>query len=250
MICPYCGFEYADDLLRCPHCGAENVREAREQQQETLDSLEEEREDIRHEPERILKKTNRAAARIGVRIFIGVVIAALLIVAGSFIWRFWTRHTLTRNVERLDACLAEGDYEGLSALLDRIDSYDSAYDPYYPVLYAYQDLSYVQDDLEWFRTDLESGLEDTYLLQSLSFALNDAMNALIRAESGLQDDLYLGNEDALQDIYGRARELLTGTLKVTEEEIGQMAELYEDQDSLYDESLFLPYATLILERLE
>ena len=153
-------------------------------------------------------------------------------------------------MERLDACLAEEDYEGLSVLLDRIDSYDSAYDPYYPVLYAYQDLSYVQDDLEWFRTDLESGLEDSYLLQSLSFALNDAMNALIRAESGIQDDLYLGNEDALQDIYDQACELLTGTLKVTEEEIEQMSELYEDQDSLYDESLFLPYAALVLERLE
>ena len=39
-------------------------------------------------------------------------------------------------------------------------------------------------------------------------------------------------------------------IEVTEEEIEQMSELYEDQDSLYDESLFLPYAALVLERLE
>ena len=76
------------------------------------------------------------------------------------------------------------------------------------------------------------------------------MNALIRAKNGIQDDLYLGNEDALQDIYDQACELLTGTLKVTEEESGQMSELYGDQDSLYDESLFIPYAALVLERLE
>ena len=253
MVCHFCGYEYADDLLRCPHCGAENVREAREQQQEALDALEEEKKAIRLEPGRIFRRTDRAAARIGLWIFAGAVLLAVFTAAGSFLWRLWQRHTLAENVKKLETCLAEQDYGSLCELLDRIDSYDPAYDPYYPVGYAYDDLIRAGDDLEWFRSDLESGLaEDPYLAQDLAFALNDAMNAYIQSGNGLYDGLYLGNEDALQDIHDQAYRILTEDLRMTDEEIEEMAGLYlqEDTDVLYDSSLFLPHAFLSFERLE
>lgn len=250
MICPYCGFEYGDGLLRCPHCGAENTAKAREHQQEALHALTEEQKAIHREPERVMKQANRTAARIGVRLFAGVLVSAILTVAGNFAWNQWKSYRLARNVESLNAYLLDKDYDSLCQLLDEIDAYNSAYKPYYPVETAFQNLTWARQDLEWFQSDLENGLLGDYLLQSLSFALCSAMNVVEETENGLEDDLYLGNEEALQDLQDQARRLLTEDLKMTEAEIEEMSVFYENTTIIYDETLFLPYASLSLERLE
>jgi len=248
MLCPYCGYEYADTETKCPFCGTENTGQAKKQQQTVIRSLEEEAEDIRRMPKEMLRQTDRKAARIFTRVLIAVVLMIILIALGNIAFRAVKNTSEQKNLKKLEALLQEGDYAGIVALMDEIDSYDPVYEKYTEIVFTYRSMSYLEEDLEWFYESRENpySTQET-LTDSLAFAMADCMNALLTGREYLDDNLMQGNEDALEHICSRAENTLTLTFHMTDEEIQTLLDMHI---SYYSSEDLLSYAEQALDRME
>lgn len=248
MQCPYCGYEYDDKEPRCPFCATENTGAARKQQQSVLRTLEDETEDIRRMPEKMLSQANRKTAAAFGGILTILILLIILVIAGSFTFRFFQSHSTSRNLKRLEACLQEKDYNRLLELMNHIDSYEPVYSKYSEIADTYRYMSYLENDLEWFyesRDNPYSTDENTAI--ALSYAMGDCLDTLSTGRQYMEDGLIQDNEDALENICSQAEDTLTLTFQLTEEEIRELLDMelyYYDSDSV------LPYAELVLKRME
>lgn len=248
MVCPYCGYEYDDTESRCPFCHTENTGQARKQQENVIRTLENETEDIRQMPKQVLHRTNRKAAKIFVTLAAVLLFLTLLILIINFAGQRFHTSAEERNLRTLEQFLQEKDYEAIVNFTEEHDIYESAYDKYLEVAYAYQHILYLEESLEWLSESVESPSSDTdTTLAYLSFAISDCMNALHIARYHLEDNLILGNEEALESIFLQAESTLTETLCVIPEEIEEMSALDTDY---YDTDTVLPYAQSALKRME
>lgn len=248
MQCPYCGYEYDDTEPKCPFCATENTGMAREQQRAVFRSLDQETEEIWRMPEKMRKQTDRKAAGIFIMVLAFIIFLTVLIILVSFGIRAYNSVSAERSLENMETLLQEKDYDGLMALVDKLDSYDPAYEKYRETVYTYRSMSYLTEDLEWFYDTREDSYSTREIMaSSLSYAICDCMNALSTGREYLEDGLILGNEEALENICSQAENTLTLTFRLTEEEIQELLDMelyYYDSDSV------LPYAELALERME
>lgn len=248
MICPYCGYEYADTELKCPFCATENTGQARKQQQTVIRSLEEEAEDIRRMPKEILRQTNQEAVRVFAGFLIVIVLILILTVLGNIAIRTAGNLSEQKNLKKLEELLQKEDYDGILTLMDEIDSYEPVYDKYTEIVFTYRNMSYLEDDLEWFYESVENPYSTQKMLaDTLSFAMADCMNALRTGREYLDDNLVLGNEDALEHICSQAENTLTLAFHITDEEIQALLDM---DISYYSSDDVLPLAELALERME
>lgn len=248
MICPYCGYEYDDTELKCPFCATENTGQAREQQRIVIRSLEEETEDIRRMPNEMLRQTNQKAFKVFTLVLAAVIFTTILVVIGTFAFQAFHESSTKRNLDKLEEYVLENDYDSILNLMDESDFYDSAYDKYQEIAYTYRSMTYLEDDLKWFY----ESREDSYSTQEtvttyLAFAIADCMNTLSTGRDYIDDNLILGNENALENICSQAENTLTLTFHLTDEEI---QELLDMEVYYYDSDNVLPYAKLALDRME
>lgn len=248
MQCPYCGYEYNDTEPRCPFCRTENTAEARAQQRETIWSLEEEGRDIRENlPKQLRKKADQKVRKAGT-FFLGVIAAVLaLILVANLAFKFISDYIEQQNLQKLESYLQEQDFDSLTELMDEIDSYDSVYDKYTSIVSAYRNIIYAQDSLQWYY----DGENDPYMtkemqIENLAFAISDCVNAISKARYELEDQLVMGNEEAMEEIYSQAHNMLTLTLLLTDEEL-QSA--YNAVDYYYSPDAAMPLAELSYERM-
>lgn len=248
MKCPYCGYEYDDSLLRCPFCNTENTKEAREQQQKTIWSLHEESQDIRKNmPKRMLQKADRMAGKLLIRILIGIVFIVFLAALAGLLYQWNRSRILDRNLNKLEQCLQQQDFDQLYEYMDDIDDYTADYEKFYDVFYAYRNLIYAQESLEWYYdSEKDEYSSDEIRTWYLAAAISDCLNALNDTEPGLNDQLILGNEAALEELSSQAHNILTLILLLTDDEILELLELHE---SYYDPDMVMGYAELSFERI-
>lgn len=248
MICPYCGYEYDDSEPKCPFCATENTGVAREQQRAVIHTLEQETQNIsQNMPGELMKKATRRTTGVFGKIFLAVILLTAAVIAGSTVYRAYGSFSTERNLKKLETFLQAGDYAGLQKYMEDIDSYDSVYEKYLEVSFAYRYLSYTEDDLEWFYDNLESEYADhETTVMSLGFVISDCLNAHSYCTEYLEDQLILENEEALEEIRSQAHNLLTLVLHFSEEEIEEMLAM----ENYYEMEAFMPYAELSLERME
>lgn len=248
MKCPYCGYEYEDNLLRCPFCNTENTKEAREKQRETIWSLHEESRDIqKNMPKRMLQKANRTAGKLLIRIWIGIAVMVLLIALAGSLYQWNQNRILNRNLNRLEQYLQAQDFDQLYTYMDDLYDYNPSYEKFYDVYYACRDLSYAKESLGWYYdSEKDDYSSDEIRIWYLAAAISDCLNALNDTEPGLSDQLIQGNEAALEELASRAHDILTSTLLLTDAEIQELLELHENY---YDPDMVMSYAGLSFERM-
>ncbi len=247
MKCPFCGSEYDSTALKCPFCGAENTKEARERQKETLHALDTERKNIRRLPEELLRQTNRKAFHFGKKLLFFAVLLFLLLIAGSFLWKFYSEFRQSHHLKQLEQMLQEQDYDGLAEKIDQIDSYSPIYGPYIEIYWVFQYISQLQEDLEWFRQEKAQGYGSAEIL---SFSVVDSLMAIYEASCYLEDELVRGNEEALETLRLQAWDALTDTLLFTEDEVQEMLTLVDDNYYGYGDEQMCSYAEISLKRME
>ncbi|MBS6396337.1 MAG: hypothetical protein KH452_04175 [Clostridiales bacterium] len=248
MQCPYCGYEYDDELTKCPFCATENTREAREQQRETIWSLQEEGKYIRNNlPKQLLKNANRTAAHMGRKILAGILFVLLLF--GVIAVSIRTIKDLKRenNIQQLEEYLQAMELDALVSCMDEIEEYDPSYEKYYEVDSSYRYLTYAQESLGWYYESLDDpySSEDTrtyYLATAIAYCVN----AFQEADTALSDQLIQDNEAALEQILMQTQNLLTA-ISITEEEVQEILDLGE---YYYIGEDVVPYAILARERIE
>ncbi len=250
MRCPNCGYEYPDSLVKCPSCGTEHTKLAQELQQDTLDSLTKESHHIRRNFHKELRQnTDRKVAKsglIGLTAIIGVLV---LVLAGSFVLRLIRTNHERRNLELLETYLQEENYAALEEKMDSIsDRYESTYDKYRPVADMYEDLCYAEESFLSYQDFAESGhLSQKQLAESLSWSMAPYFQVLMDARLGLNDQLILGNEAALEAFEAQAYAILTEDFHLTEEEI---AEVINSKVSIIYSEKLLPLASDSHERIQ
>lgn len=92
MICKNCGAKYADDLISCPFCDAENTEEAYRRQKEYINHYQRKSNWLANLPERIVHKTGNAMSRVAilaVTIFVALIILASVCISLYNAFRTW-----------------------------------------------------------------------------------------------------------------------------------------------------------------
>lgn len=248
MKCTYCGYEYEDNLLRCPFCNTENTKEAREQQRETIWSLHEEgRDTLKNIPARMLQKSNRTTGKFLIRILTGIIAMVLLVTLAGFLYQWNQKRVLDRNLNKLEQYLQAQDFDQLCAYMDDLNDYSPSYEKFYDVYYACRDLSYAEESLDWYydseKNDYSS---DEIRIWYLAAAISGCLNTLNDTEPGLSDQLIQGNEAALEELASQSHDVLTLTLLLTDKEIQELLDLHE---YYYDPDMVMSYAALSFERM-
>lgn len=248
MQCPYCGYEYDDGEPKCPFCATENTGVARKQQQSVLRTLEDETEDIRHMPEKMLAQTSRKTATAFGGILTVLILLIMLVVIGSFAFRLFRSHSTSRNLGKLEAYLQEADYDAIQEFMSDIDSYEPVYDKYFEIADTYRNIAYLESDLDWFyETKDNPYAQEENTVIALSYAMGDCLDTLSAGHQYLEDGLIQGNEDALENICSQAENTLSLVFFLTKEEIQELLDMHL---SYYDSDTLLPYAETALKRME
>ncbi len=246
MKCSYCGYEYGDDELKCPFCGAENTEEARERQHALLRELDKENGQIRSLFGQLLTEQGKRTLRIGKIILLAIPVFFLIVLVVSLIRPLLADQLMQSRLGKLEVWLQNGEYEKITDYVDEHGLYSYEYNKYWDVAQCYQYLNYVAEDLEWYDSTEPSDAKSQ--TSCLSFIISDCINGLETAEAALEDELYMGNETALEDIRSQLHNMLSHTLLLTDEEIKAIRNISHEHDT-YGSELYLDYARLARERM-
>ena len=209
MICKNCSAEYPDNQLSCPYCHTENRRVALRKKKEILKGYDKEAAAMRknakvYAEQTANKWTKMIFAILGIVAVIGVLVTIIFIV-GS---RIAVNHKYALEAEytkELEALLEDSDYEGMQAYM-REKEISGGYKKYEQVLKMYRQYKSLKESDESIR-NLESFYYknredwDTLAEYYIDDILDSAASVINDYEQYGKDKDFLGNENALEEIY-------------------------------------------------
>ena len=239
MVCKNCGGEFDSSLLRCPYCGYQNKKEAEKQKSEILKKYDEEAKSIEKEAEQYTGKRTGQITRwilvlIGVLAVLGVIIAILYFL---FIRKMDAKayDVVDNHKFTLDEMMETHDYEGMIDYIEQNDIQIIQHMKYKQVVDAYRHYSSAlssEKKLYEYAGHMKQGDEEEQAKNrerwtgnveaALTRILYDG-SAVVRDYNKYgTDDVFLGNEEAITDMYESTASIfrLAG---FTEEEIQESA---------------------------
>lgn len=242
MYCTSCGAEYGETEQSCPYCGSENMALAKKRKQELLEEYDREAEEMETSVPRqeIKRRTKRLLKLLPAVLLLAVVLAAGagIYARVSVNWEYRAKQKHLRNLETL---FQEADWSGMEAYCrEHSGLYGAEFEKYREVITAYEWLTYLKENVESLEAlaelsfSSEENKEETYRSWG-KLVLDDAEWVLSVCRAGMEDDVFRGNEQELEALYGECAEILRG-MGCTEEEIGQMAagETAENREELLE----------------
>lgn len=234
MVCKSCGAVIEDELLLCPYCGTENEREAKKQQDEYIESVEQKIEEVKEMPKQVAKKANTMVTKL-VIILIGV--AAVVLVAAFVISKWIGATALDRQqkkIDQLEAYYQAGQYQELCDYLSEINEYGASFEKYRRVDEMY-DASVWDIELLVNMCDIVSKYPDSKVYDDYDKNLNDVIRGLKKIEEMEQEGFPYGEGEAMLYVREEYWKALRETLLLTDEEIKAALEKYEDANTTYPE---------------
>lgn len=239
MICKNCGGEFDGSLLRCPYCGFQNEKTAKKQKKEILKKYDEEAKAIEAEANQYTKKrtaqiTRNIFAIIGAVAVVSVLVAVLYFL---FIRKMDEKAygVVEKHENTLDELMENRDYEGMIDYAEKYDINLAYYEKHQQVIVMYRNYDSVrshEENLYMYAGHMKQGDEEhqadnkerwTFNVEvALTRILYDGA-AVVRDYNryGL-DDVFLGNEENLKEMYTFSTTVFN-LAGFTEEEIQELA---------------------------
>lgn len=208
MICKNCGAEYPDSDLQCPYCRTENIKVALRRKKEILQGYDKEEKQIRAETAEFPKKTVNKWTKyiiiaLGIAAAVGVLfgIIALIGTIVSTDYEYQKKQDYEKELEKL---FVAGDYAAMDEYMteeeirgyDKYDQVCDMYGYYLRIKEGYDGIMEGNIDMYDNRQEWEESQE--YLFKSV---LSGGMRLADDYERYGQDNIFLGNEDALEELY-------------------------------------------------
>lgn len=238
VICENCGATYSSEEKVCPYCGAENLPVSVREQTEYVEDLRRRTAELDTViPSENTRKVRRKINRIGIAA--GIIFVLLIFVACVYgIVRTVNRRDFQKeSLDILEGYYQQNDY---ASMLDYLDSHDRTYSSTYgkynalTEVYRYYSIAceYYDQDLVWINRD---GFDIEKFGDVFQFELSYLFRSLYLLKD-LEDNDYVYNE---QDGAEYLKDLVTARLRdqylLTDEEIREGTEMYEDFDTDYSD---------------
>ncbi len=244
MICRNCGAEYADELLKCPYCDAENVEASYRKQQDYVNNYKKKANFFATLPDLLVNRTGSVMKKTA--ILIGVVFLVILLLGflGAYISSKTAVWRMEKEVAKLEEYYQAEDYEGLEDYFYSLDStYGGNYEKYDRVVEIYWRLNscmrYFEDwnDPNYLKYYTYSDLEKEF--GSMIYLI------VIMREMEVADYPYDEGE-AIESFKGQLEAAIQEYVPMSQEEIEIAVERYqEDHDYNFADEVYVLY-----ERLE
>lgn len=234
--CENCGAAFSSEEKVCPYCGAENVPVSVREQLDYLADLDQKKKELDTVvPQEKTRRLTKKVTRIG--IWAGAVLLILIIAGSAFAAvRTRKRRELQKQaLETLERFYGTNDFAGMEQYLEEHDGLWSAtYDKYQnlaEVYHYYRNGSqYLEEDLEWIGRQDSIGEKEAGLLQ---YDLNYLFRSMALLEE-LKSNDYVYNERAgAEYLEGLVRGVLSERCMMTDEEIREGTERYQNFDTDY-----------------
>lgn len=208
MICKNCGGEYAYTDLQCPYCHTENKEMANRIKAEILQEYDREAEKITQEAElypgkEVRKRTKFILCGVGV-LFVLVIIVAAVVSYNTRISADDEYEERLQHTEKLEEYLTAGDYAGMNAYIAEEELV--GYDKYSQICNMYVDyvdmleMAEMIEEYDWGIGE-DKKIWTEWNQDYLVYIIED-VNRIVRSyEENVQDKVFLGNEDVLEEIY-------------------------------------------------
>lgn len=208
MICKNCGAEYQDSNLQCPYCHTENKKVALQRKKEILHGYDKEEQQIRAEaaqfPEKTVNKwTKYIMFGLGIAAAVGI-LTGIIALIGT---KFSTDHEYEEkqlHEQELEKLFVAGDYAAINEYMraeeirgyDKYDQVCNMYRYYLDIKEGYDDIRATDISLYDDRQEWEESNE--YLFESVLYG---GIYLAEDYERYVQDNIFLDNEDALEELY-------------------------------------------------
>jgi len=209
MICKNCGGEYSDEALHCPYCHTENKKVAARQKKAILNSYDIEAEKIKEQAKQYPQKTVNKWTRyifvgMGILVAVGFTVTMISILAT----KIGSNHKYAKmqsHKQKLEEMLTGEDYEGIKEYMAKEELYSYGYENYWQIQDAYTQCVNIEESIAGIVTledDIYKSREEweLYIEYDISRILRGAEILLFYYEDECRDDVFRGNEAALESI--------------------------------------------------
>lgn len=229
MICKSCGADIDDKELLCPYCGTENENVAKEEQEDYIESFERKKKDLVNIPKQRVNKTTKYVL-LGVTGLFGLFLVGMLvswIVAGIM-----PDHSLDKQkkqLAKLETYYDNGEYIEMYEYLEKIDEYGGAYEKYYRIGNAC-------DNMDWRLEALKNEQEFIKKLdlktEDVATTLSYTIEELVKVRSWEMAEYSYDEEQGATYIRKQYMNALKQYMLLTDEEIEAAVEQYTDSEDL------------------
>lgn len=218
MVCANCGAAFPESELKCPYCGSENKEEAERRYSRKLEEFDQEAEEIKKLPEKMVSKSSKKLMIIGICGAGCAVICLLAVFAIGKISANREYKLLQRQLDQLESYYQAQSYPEMREYMAEKNIYGTAYKKYWEVADAYYPYLEMCREIELFGEIVADG-DGERILYSLQTGLRYGADALDVSQSGMEDKGILGNEDVLAGINEDTVKKLKEELGLKDEEI-------------------------------
>ena len=232
--CSNCGAEYDASALFCPYCHAENVPVSMQQQEDFLAEIQQKQRDLKNIPQQRVKKANHRVNRAGMRVVVAAVAILILVFAISSVRNITKRARRDKVLQQLEEYYVQQDYEAMNECMrENTDlTFGASFDKYWDVGQVYLYYTWGQEDIESAQQWIHD-VEEEYLSKELVYAgaISDYLQVLTLCSELEEKGFVYGEEEVVRDFQEKSYQALLQECYLTQEEIQETLEQYEDYNT-------------------
>ncbi|MGN0515105.1 MAG: hypothetical protein ACI4GD_12590 [Lachnospiraceae bacterium] len=228
LKCNNCGAEFSGELTKCPFCGYENTAAVQKNYYEKIDKLIEEREQIKHLPEKKLSKYTKKIMMFA--------LGALVLIVVFWGISFWLRgieknrqiETEKENKQIMEEYLANDAYEDFYNFYKNLD-YNSSYRKYNEIANVYNAYDNLKYYLEATADSVRSNISVEMKLSSIAGVVRNIRDIYQDVDEYKNDNMRLGNNRELDAVLDMSCFAFLETFPVGEEMLEEILTAPEDE---------------------
>ena len=247
VTCGNCGAQYDDNEKVCPYCGAENVPVSIKEQTDYLQEIKEKKALLNTViPQEKAKNAEKKVHKTALVLTSFFLVFALLAAGYSIVRIRQKRYNQQEALRILEEYYVNNDYEGMYEYYWSHDElYSATYDKYdkLSMIYYYytNGTNYLEEDLSYIRQYKDSSTDWT---DNIAYDISCLFRALSMLND-LKENGYIYNEKSGAEYLEKLiTPVLKETCQLSDSEIKQGIERYEDYDTDYSD-----LAELVIRRV-